>query len=182
MPIRTWDISVLFFVFFANVEFGIKNLYYTKPQHRVAFPYFRAWKHSCLALQVSSLHWCYFTLIFTPPEQFAPHFHLEAGFSKCLFLSVNYTQYHFLKVNSPHSSPLTLQCLETPLHVRSLHAYTLVFFIYPYAEQTHCCVSVVSSVMMMKGTCCSQQKALSTLHNQHPACIIHKSSGNSVTA
>lgn len=85
--------------------FNLGPKIYTTLNHNtaswVAFPYFGAWKHSCLALQVSSLHWCYFTLIFTPPEQFAPHFHLEAGLSKCLFLSVNYTQYHFRKVNSP---------------------------------------------------------------------------------
>lgn len=57
-----------------------------------------------------------------------------------------------------------------------------MFFIYLCAEQTPRCVSLVSCVTMMKGTCCSQQKPLSTLRYRHPACIIHKSSGNSVTA
>lgn len=63
-----------------------------------------------------------------------------------------------------------------------MHACMLMFFIYLCAEQTPRCVSLVSCVTMMKGTCCSQQKPLSTLRYRHPACIIHKSSGNSVTA
>lgn len=63
-----------------------------------------------------------------------------------------------------------------------MHARMLMCFIYLCAEQTPRCVSLVSCVMMMKGTCCSQQKALSTLCYRHPACIIHESSGNSVTS
>lgn len=67
-------------------------------------------------------------------------------------------------------------------HARYTHARMLMRFICLCAEQTPRCVSLASRVMMMKGTCCSQQKPLSTLCYRHPACIIHKSSGNSVTS
>lgn len=71
---------------------------------------------------------------------------------------------------------------HTHAHTLYMRACMLMCFIYLSAEQTTCCVSLVSCVMMMKGTCCSQQKPLSTLCYWHPACIIHKSSGNSVTS
>ena len=111
-----------------------------------------------------------------------------------LFPPVKCTQYHVLQLISPRkrfSSPLSSSWTHThtdpeaPTHAHAL--YTRVHcvptcFIYLCAEQTPRWVSLVSSVMMMKGTCCSQQKAFSTPCNRHPACIIHKSSGNSVTS
>lgn len=100
------------------------------------------------------------------------------------------TQYHVLQVISPRmwftfSLPLPARFPQT--HTHSAHTLYMracmpMCFIYRSAEQTTCCVSLVSCVMMMKGTCCSQQKPLSTLCYWHPACIIHKSSGNSVTS
>lgn len=80
----------------------------------------------------------------------------------------------FLSLSNTH--------IQKRTHSTCMHACMLMFFIYLCAEQTPRCVSLVSCVTMMKGTCCSQQKPLSTLRYRHPACIIHKSSGNSVTA
>lgn len=80
------------------------------------------------------------------------------------------------------SFPITLAQQHPRAHTRYMRAGMLICFIYLSAEQTTCCVSLVSGVMMMKGTCCSQQKPLSTLCYWHRACIIHKSSGNSVTS
>lgn len=57
----------------------------------------------------------------------------------------------------------THTCMRTTACEHSLHVCMLMRFIYLSAEQTTCCVSLVSCVMMMKGTCCSQQKPLSTL-------------------
>lgn len=94
-----------------------------------------------------------------------------------LFPSVKCTQYHVVEVISPTMwlLPPVLSLSNRRRYTPYMHACMCMFFIYLCAEQTPRCVSLVSCVMMMKGTCCSQQKPLSTLRYWHPACIIHSS-------
>lgn len=163
---------------------------------------FSCWVRSSMGMVKAPEPW--FTSFFTLLALFRTHLHTSKTICPSIPLlgwALKNASVSISKVHSiPHSGgnfpedvilfplPLSLSlkhtCMQKNTHAHNLdmRACMRMFLIYLCAEQTPRCVSLVSCVMMMKGTCCSQQKPLSTLCYWHPACIIQKSSGNSVTS
>lgn len=151
-----------------------------------------AWKHNSLGLQVSLLYCRYFVLMWTRPKQFALQFHCWAGLSKMLlFPSVKCTQYHILEVISPrmwfsfphppalkHTHPETHTCTHS-LHA-CIHAYVLYLSL--CWANTPLCLTCFLCHDDERHLLFSAETPLHPMLCWHPACIIHKSSGNSVTS
>lgn len=145
-----------------------------------------AWKHNNLGLKVSPLAlFCthlHRTKTICPPIPLLGMALRNASVSVGKVHSVLHSGGNFPEDVILFSHFLSHIWKHTRARPPYMRACMLMCFIYLCAEQTPRCVSLVSCVTMMKGTCCSQQKPLSTLCYWHPGCIIHKSSGNSVTS
>lgn len=111
----------------------------------------------------------YFVLICTPPKQFAHHWHCCTEHSKILLL----LSVKCLMLHSPGNFPKdaifsavflslcrTHIMRHTSARVVSIRVCMRMCFIFLCVEKTPRCVSLLPSVTMMKGSCCSQQKPL----------------------